>query len=125
MPLVRISLVQGKSARYGRQVGAVVYRTKVDTLKVPLKDNFQIITEHETDGLVYDQGYLGIACTGGVILIQITLNEGRAIELKKACDQVLADRLHRKCPVPGCRSRHLQLSWSLRGNGGVSPCIPL
>lgn len=80
MPLVRISLLRGKAD--GRKAGEVVYRTMVDTLNVPVKDNFQIITEHEPGALIYDPEYLDIARTDGFIAIQITLNEGRSVEME-------------------------------------------
>lgn len=35
MPLVRIDLVQGKSAEYRRAIGGVVYEAMVDVLKAP------------------------------------------------------------------------------------------
>ncbi len=66
----------------------------VDTIKVPEKDNFQVITEHDSQNLIYDPSYLDIPRTDGIIFIQITLNEGRTLELKKAFYQQLAQRLH-------------------------------
>lgn len=47
MPLVRISLMKGKPEGFGKKVGEIVYRAMVDTINVPAKDNFQIITEHD------------------------------------------------------------------------------
>lgn len=94
MPLVQIHLRQGKSVEFRRQVGAIVYQTMMDTINVPLKDNFQIITEHDKDSLIYDPEYLNIQRTDGIILIQITLNEGRTLERKKAFFKLLAERLH-------------------------------
>jgi 4-oxalocrotonate tautomerase len=94
MPLVRISLRRGKSAEFRRRLGQVVYETMVETINVPPKDNFQIITEHDPGGLVYDPEYLDIHRTDGVIFIQITLNEGRTVELKQAFYKRLAERLH-------------------------------
>ena len=35
MPLVRISLMKGKPASFGKRVGEIVYRTMVDTINVP------------------------------------------------------------------------------------------
>jgi hypothetical protein len=61
MPLVRISLMKGRPS-LGKRVGEVVYRSMVDTINVPQKDNFQIINEHDADTLVYDSEYLNI-CT--------------------------------------------------------------
>jgi 4-oxalocrotonate tautomerase len=43
-----------------------------------------VVTEHGADGLLYDPGYLGIKRTDDVVLIQVTLNQGRSLDLKKA-----------------------------------------
>jgi len=94
MPLVRISLMQGKPEGFGKRVGEIVYRTMVDTINVPARDNFQVITEHDKNGLIYDPSYLDIQRTDGIVLIQITLNEGRSVELKKAFYKRVAERLH-------------------------------
>lgn len=99
MPLVQIHLLQGKSAEFRRSVGEIVYQTMVDTINVPPRDNFQIITEHNADGLIYDPEYLDIQRTEDVIIIQITLNEGRTVELKKAFYKHLAERLHEKLDI--------------------------
>jgi phenylpyruvate tautomerase PptA (4-oxalocrotonate tautomerase family) len=99
MPLVRIDLMQGKPVEFRRRVGEIVYQTMMDTINVPPKDNFQIITEYDEDGLVYDPEYLNIQRTPGIILIQITLNEGRTVELKKTFYKRLAERLHEKLDV--------------------------
>ena len=96
MPLVRISLMKGKPANFGKEIGAIVYRTMVDTINVPPQDNFQIITEHDSDRLIYDPEYLNIARTNEVVFIQITLNEGRTVEKKKAFYKVLAKRLNQE-----------------------------
>jgi phenylpyruvate tautomerase PptA (4-oxalocrotonate tautomerase family) len=93
MPLVRISLLRGKGEAFGRKVGEVVYRAMVDTLNVPPKDKFQVITEHARDSLVYDPDYLDIARTDGFIAIQITLNEGRSVETKQAFYKRVAEGL--------------------------------
>lgn len=93
MPLVRISFIKGKPEGFGQKVAEIVYRTMVDTINVPPKDNFQVITEHEKGDLVYDPSYLDITRTDGVVFIQITLNEGRTVELKKTFYRTLAERL--------------------------------
>ena len=96
MPLVRISLMKDRPAGLGKEIGAVVYRTMVDRINVPAHDNFQIITEHDQDHLVYDPEYLNIPRTEDIVFIQITLNEGRTIEMKKMFYQTLAERLNRE-----------------------------
>ena len=99
MPLVHISLMKGKPEGFGKKVGEIVYQAMVDTINVPAKDNFQVITEHDKGSLIYDQSYLDIPRTDGVIFIQFTLNEGRTIELKKAFYKTVAERLHKELGV--------------------------
>lgn len=94
MPLVRIDIRKGHPAGFGRRIGEMVYRTMADTINVPPHDHFQVIAEHDADGLVYDPEYLGIARSDGIVFIQITLNEGRSVELKKRFYDTLATRLH-------------------------------
>jgi phenylpyruvate tautomerase PptA (4-oxalocrotonate tautomerase family) len=93
MPLVRIALRQGKPG-IGKKIGDVIYRKMQETLNVPAKDNFQIITEHQSDGLIFDPSYLDIQRTDGIIIVQITLNEGRSLDLKKAFYKSVAESLH-------------------------------
>lgn len=94
MPLARIDLVQGKSAEFRRTVGDVVYEAMIDALKVPKDDRFQVIGEHPPENFVADESYLGIKRTGDCILIQLTLNAGRTVEVKKAFYKAVADGLH-------------------------------
>ncbi|MEI6545007.1 MAG: tautomerase family protein [Methylococcales bacterium] len=95
MPLVRISLMKGKTDEFRQKVGEVVYQAMVDTINVPAKDNFQIITEHDSHSLIYDSTYLDIQRTDGIIVIQITLNEGRTLALKKLLYLTIAEQLHK------------------------------
>ena len=99
MPLVRISLLRGKGEAFGRKVGEVVYRAMLDTLNVPLKDKFQVITEHTRDSLVYDPDYLDIDRSDGFIAIQITLSEGRSVETKLAFYKRVAESLRSELDV--------------------------
>lgn len=99
MPLVRISFIKGKPAGFGSKVAGIVYQAMVDTISVPPNDNFQLISEHERDSFIYDPGYLGVSRSDGLIFIQITLNEGRSVELKKVLYRALAERLRAELGV--------------------------
>jgi len=94
MPLVRISLMQGKPAHFGKEVGEIVYQAMLSAITIPAHDHFQVITEHDHNSLIYDPTYLDIERTDGFLVIQITLNEGRTPEAKKALYQEIAQRLH-------------------------------
>ncbi|TLY62051.1 MAG: tautomerase family protein [Gammaproteobacteria bacterium] len=96
MPLVRIDLARGKPSDYRRAVGEVVYDAMRTILNVPDDDRFQIINEHPAENLIIDPGYLGITRTADCILIQITLNDGRTVEQKKAFYKAVADGLQQR-----------------------------
>jgi phenylpyruvate tautomerase PptA (4-oxalocrotonate tautomerase family) len=98
MPLVRIALLRGRDG-LGRRIGEVVYRTMVDVIDVPADDNFQVISEHSKDTLVFDPGYMDIARGDGFVSIQITLSEGRSLEKKRLLYRTLAERLERELGV--------------------------
>lgn len=93
MPLVRISLLRGKPASYRRKIGDAVHRALVETIDVPTKDRFQIITEHDPEDFVYDREYLGVARSRDLVMIQITLSAGRSLYLKRALYRAVAARL--------------------------------
>jgi phenylpyruvate tautomerase PptA (4-oxalocrotonate tautomerase family) len=94
MPLVRIDLRRNPDPDFARRAGEVVYAAMKATINVPDHDHFQILTEHDAGHLIYDAQYLGIARTDALLIVQITLNEGRTLEQKKLLYRGIADGLH-------------------------------
>jgi 4-oxalocrotonate tautomerase len=96
MPLVRISLVEGKPEAHKRKVADLVHRALVETISIPEKDRFQIITEHPQSGFIYDSSYLDISRTGDLVIIQIALSSGRTVEIKKSLYRRIAELLNQE-----------------------------
>jgi 4-oxalocrotonate tautomerase len=94
MPIVRIDFLEGKTPDYGVQVGLIVGRAMTDFLNVPKDDLFQVITAHPNTGMQFDRDYLGIHRTDDCIFLQITLNSGRTVEMKRSFYKAVADGLH-------------------------------
>ncbi|MDI4235840.1 tautomerase family protein [Bradyrhizobium sp. Arg237L] len=92
MPLVRIDLRKGKDAAFRQEIGRIVYDALI-SVGVPEKDRFQLISEHEADGFLFDADYLGIHRTNDLVIIQITWNEGRTSAQKQALYKAIADGL--------------------------------
>lgn len=97
MPLIHISLRAGKSKAYRQAIFDGIYRAMRDTFDVPEDDQFMTITEHEGDNFRYSASYLGVARSDDLVIIQITANNTRSVEQKKALFQRLADLLG-ECP---------------------------
>lgn len=93
MPLVRIDVRKGKDVAYRQKIGRVVYEALVG-VGVPKNDRFQAISEYDIESFLFDPNYIGIHRTNDLVIIQITWNEGRNPEQKKALYKAIADGLH-------------------------------
>lgn len=93
MPLVRIELRAGKSSEYRAAISQIVHDRMVETLNVPSDDQFQLIAEHAPDTLIYNASYLGISRSDDIVMIQITLNQGRTVEQKRKFYEAVAKDL--------------------------------
>lgn len=100
MPLVRIDLNSSAPAERARIVGDAVYNAMISVANVPADDKFQIITRHDASEIVYPAaGYLGINYTKDLVIIQVTWNQGRSIEVKQAFYKRIADEISAKAGI--------------------------
>ena len=121
MPLVRISLRQGKSADYKQAIGDGVYRAMIEAFDVPKEDRFVVMSEHAASEFQFSRTYLDIARSDDLVIIQITANNTRNVEQKKALFARIAELLSQR---PGLRKEDIFISlvevakenWSF-GNG--------
>jgi phenylpyruvate tautomerase PptA (4-oxalocrotonate tautomerase family) len=95
MPLVRIEMLQGRSEPQIAAIGDAVQEALVETMNVPQRDRFQVVTEHAPNRLLYDKSYLGVERSEGIVVIQVYLSKGRTTEQKQAFYATLARRLGR------------------------------
>jgi 4-oxalocrotonate tautomerase len=100
MPLVRITMAEGKTAEYRKAVADGVHRALVAIANVPADDRFQSVHEVKAADLVWDPTYLGLQRTADVVFVQIVLNVGRTTEIKKALYARIAEELGQS---PGVR----------------------
>jgi phenylpyruvate tautomerase PptA (4-oxalocrotonate tautomerase family) len=121
MPLLHISLRAGKPQAYRQAIFDGLYRAMRETFNVPEDDQFMTITEHAAADFRYGASYLGVVRSDDVVFIQITANNTRTVEQKKALFQRIAALLGES---PGIRPEDVFVSlvevskenWSL-GNG--------
>jgi 4-oxalocrotonate tautomerase len=99
MPFVKIHLRRGKSEEYRRSVADAVHEALVAQANVPVDDRFQLIIEHDGGSLIAHPTYGGVSRSEDLVLIEITLNAGRTVEVKKNLYADIAARLGRAADV--------------------------
>jgi len=121
MPLIHIALRAGKPEAYRQAIFNSLYRAMRETFDVPEDDQFMTITEHEAANFRYGASYLDVARSDDLIVIQITANNTRTMQQKKALFRRIAELLSES---PGVRPEDVFVSlvevtkenWSL-GHG--------
>ncbi len=121
MPLVRISLREGKTEEYKKALADGVHRALVEGMDAPAQDRFQVITEHPDGWSHLRPAYLGVQRTDNFVMVQITLSTGRKLAQKRKLFKRMAEILAEN---PGLRPQDLMVSlvevawenWSF-GNG--------
>jgi phenylpyruvate tautomerase PptA (4-oxalocrotonate tautomerase family) len=121
MPLSRVSLRRGKPAAYRQAILDGVYRAMRAVFDVPDEDRFMTVTEHDEDNFSYSKNYLGIARSDDLVMIQLTVNNTRTVEKKRALYRAIVENL---TADPGVRPEDILINlievlpenWSF-GNG--------
>ena len=70
-----------------------VHAALVAEANVPADDKFHVIEEVEADRLIAHPSYGGVERSEGLVVIQIILNAGRTVEVKKSLYADIARRL--------------------------------
>ena len=107
MPLTRVSLRKGKSSAYKRAILDHVYAAMREAFNVPEEDRFMLIEELENENFVYSPTYLGINRDDDLVIIQITANNTRTVEQKKALFAAIVEKLSRD---PGIRPENILIN---------------
>lgn len=83
MPLVRIDIIEGRTAEEIEMLADTVQQVMIDAFNAPVRDRYQVIHEHKP-GLIraLDTG-LNYTRTNNVVVIQIT-QQGRSMAQKVA-----------------------------------------
>ncbi|SRR5581483_3155464 len=99
MPLVKLWMRRGKSPEYLRTAADCVHEALTSQANVPADDRFQILQQLDEDALIAHPSYAGVSRSADLIIIEITLNHGRTLEIKKALYADIVARLGRALAV--------------------------
>jgi phenylpyruvate tautomerase PptA (4-oxalocrotonate tautomerase family) len=100
MPLVHIHLRAGKNSEFLRSVAEGIHAALVAEANVPADDRFQLIHEYKAETMFHHPSYAGSNRTNDLIIVEITLNTGRTVEVKKNLYHAIARNLQQD---PGVR----------------------
>ena len=120
MPLVELTLRKGKSPEYVRSVLDAIHDALVTQANVPRDDRFQIVHEVDDTSLVANPSYGGVTRSQDLIIVKITLNAGRTVEIKKHLYADLTARVGRAADVRPddvmiCLVEVVKENWSFGG----------
>jgi phenylpyruvate tautomerase PptA (4-oxalocrotonate tautomerase family) len=93
MPLTRISVRRGKPDAYRKAIMTNVYESMREVFTVPEDDYFMVLTEHDATNFMFPAKFLGMEHSENFVLIQITCNNTRNLDQKKALYKRIVDRL--------------------------------
>ena len=100
MPLIRIAVPRGTPSAVKQKLSDAIHSSLLSAFNVPEQDKFHLIDEHSPDDMVVTPEYLGIKYSPKFVAIQITANEGRTVEMKKALYLSIATKIAATTDIP-------------------------
>jgi 4-oxalocrotonate tautomerase len=100
MPFVKIHLRDGKNHEYVRAVCDGIHTALVAEANVPPDDRFQVVNMYGEGSFFFHPSYGGVSRTNDLVIVEITFNVGRTIDVKKNLYAAIARNLQQD---PGVR----------------------
>lgn len=95
MPLVKIHLRKGKGEEYVRLVSEAIHEALVTEASIPPEDKFHIVNQLEPAELIANPSYAEVNRSADLIVVEITLNAGRSVEIKRNIYRRMSRNLER------------------------------
>ena len=96
MPLIRIDVTEGRSDAEIKTLMDTVQDCVLQAFKVPVRDRYQIVTEHKPGRMILLDTGLGFDRTDQAIVIQVFTSPRTTVNKTKFY-QLLADKLETNC----------------------------
>lgn len=96
MPLLHFHIIKGRKPEEIRALLDTTHEAMLEAFKVPARDRYQIVSEHDPAHMVIEDTGLGIPRTNQVVLLQIT-SRPRTKEQITGFYKLLAERLQQRC----------------------------
>lgn len=96
MPLIRIDLTEGRSEKEIKNIMDTVQDCSVEAFEVPVRDRYQIVTEHKPGRMILLDTGLGFERSEKAIVIQV-FTSPRATINKNKFYKLLSQNLQANC----------------------------
>jgi hypothetical protein len=98
MPLLRFDLIEGRTDDELQTLLDAAHRAMLAAFKVPKRDRYQIVHEHEPTQMIIEDTGLGIPRTDKVVFLQVTSRPRKRAQ-KEAFYRLLCEELERSCSI--------------------------
>jgi phenylpyruvate tautomerase PptA (4-oxalocrotonate tautomerase family) len=98
MPLLRIDLYKGRTAAEKKDLLDAVHRAMLAAFKVPERDRYQIVHEHDPASMIMEDTGLDIPRTNKFLCIQVT-TRSRTREQKENFYKLVVQELEKSCGI--------------------------
>jgi phenylpyruvate tautomerase PptA (4-oxalocrotonate tautomerase family) len=98
MPLIRVDVIEGRSAAEIKHLLDAIHRAMLAALNVPERDRYQIVNEHKPSHLIAEDTGLGIPRTDKFVLIQV-ITRPRTRAEKEKLYRLLCQELQEHCGI--------------------------
>lgn len=99
MPLLDIHIVKGRSRDELDELMNAIHDSMVAAFKVPDRDRYQVVTEHEEGHLVMQDTGLGFERSNKRVLIHVT-SKPRSQDMKTDFYRIVTENLGERCAIP-------------------------
>ncbi|WP_439885323.1 tautomerase family protein [Pseudomonas syringae] len=98
MPLLKIDVIQGRSDEALATLLDTVHNAMVEAFQVPVRDRYQIVTEHEPSRMIVQDTGLGLTRTQDVVVIT-AISRPRSADMKQTFYKLVAEGLEANCGI--------------------------
>lgn len=98
MPLLKIDVIKGRSDEALATLLDTVHSAMVEAFQVPVRDRYQIVTEHEPSRMIVQDTGLGLTRTQDVVVIT-AISRPRSADMKQTFYKLVAEGLEANCGI--------------------------
>ena len=98
MPLIRFDLIERRTDKEIAELLDAAHEAVLEAFRVPVRDRYQIVVEHDKSRLRIEDTGLGIERTDKLVIVQV-ISRPRTTEEKQCFYRLLCATLEKRCGI--------------------------